>query len=177
MATITRETGLPPIIGNEEIISFLQKRGIDYKHWEIKSDEANQLIAKETLTNDEKEHLLKLLDDKFALLQKEAGYQARDLIVLHPAVPGLDEMLSKFDKVHYHTDVEVRYIIDGSGVFGFSHVGEKFLVHVSQGDFILVPRHINHWFYLDEKKRIKAVRYFQDTSGWVPNYVEEKASL
>jgi cupin superfamily acireductone dioxygenase involved in methionine salvage len=26
--------------------------------------------------------------------------------------------------------------------------------------------------YLDDKMRIKAVRYFKDTSGWVPNYVE-----
>ncbi|APY25332.1 Acireductone dioxygenase [Leptospira borgpetersenii str. 4E] len=99
------------------------------------------------------------------------------MIVLHPNVSGLNDMLAKFDRVHYHTDEEVRYIVDGSGVFGFVLKGEKFLVHVVKDDFISVPRNTNHWFYLDDKKRIKAVRYFQDMSGWVPNYVEETNSL
>jgi len=44
---------------------------------------------------------------------------------------------------------------------------------VSQNDFISVPANTNHWFKLDENKKIKAIRYFQDMSGWTPVYINE----
>lgn len=176
MATIVRQNGLPEIKETNEVKSFLKERGIDYDHWKV-PEGATELTNKEVLADTEKENLLSKLDDRFQTLKEKEGYQSRDLIVLHPNVSGLSEMLAKFDKVHYHTDEEVRYIVDGSGVFGFALKGEKFLVHVVKDDFISVPRNTNHWFYLDDKKRIKAVRYFQDMSGWVPNYVEETNSL
>ncbi|AKP28126.1 Acireductone dioxygenase [Leptospira interrogans serovar Manilae] len=176
MATIVRQNGLAPIQETNEVKSFLKERGIDYDHWKVPHNASN-LTDKEVLVDTEKEELLKKLDDRFETLKVKEGYQSRDLIVLHPNVSGLNEMLAKFDKVHYHTDEEVRYIVDGSGVFGFAFKDEKFLVHVYKDDFISVPRNTNHWFYLDDKKRIKAVRYFQDMSGWVPNYVEETNSL
>lgn len=176
MATIVQKPGLPEIKDNSEVKSFLEKRGIEYDHWHVPASSDN-LTDKEVLSDDEKETLLKNLDNRFQTLKEDEGYQSRDLIVLHPQVPGLSEMLAKFDKVHYHTDAEVRYIVDGSGIFGFSLNGEKFLVKVEKNDFISVPKNTNHWFTLDEKKRIKAVRYFQDMSGWVPNYVEETTVL
>ena len=92
--------------------------------------------------------------------------------IFHPDVPGIKDMLAKFDKVDTHSDVEVRYIIDGSGYFGFVAPQGNFLVPVSKSAFISVPKGIQHWFTLDDKMRIKAVRYFKDMSGWVPNYVE-----
>ncbi|TGK41507.1 1,2-dihydroxy-3-keto-5-methylthiopentene dioxygenase [Leptospira andrefontaineae] len=176
MATIIQKPGLPEIKDNTEVKSFLNKRGIEYDHWPVPSA-SHSLTDKLTLVDDEKEALLKNLDNRFETLKEKEGYQSRDLIVLHPQVPGLNEMLAKFDKVHYHTDDEVRYIVDGSGIFGFALAGEKFLVRVEKDDFISVPKNTNHWFTLDENKRIKAVRYFQDMSGWVPNYVEETTAL
>ncbi|EMY78628.1 ARD/ARD' family protein [Leptospira weilii serovar Ranarum str. ICFT] len=176
MATIVRQNGLGPIRETNEVKSFLKERGIDYDHWKVPPNASN-LTDKEVLADNEKEELLKTLDNRFETLKEKEGYQSRDLIVLHPNVSGLNDMLAKFDRVHYHTDEEVRYIVDGSGVFGFALKGEKFLVHVVKDDFISVPRNTNHWFYLDDNKRIKAVRYFQDMSGWVPNYVEETNSL
>lgn len=176
MATIVQKPGLPEIKDNEEVKAFLAKRGVLYDHWPLPNDSA-PLTDKQVLVDEEKETLLKKLDYRFEVLKEKEGYQSRDLIVLHPDVPGLNEMLAKFDKVHYHTDDEVRYIVDGSGVFGFSLGGEKFLVKVFKDDFISVPKNTNHWFTLDDNKRIKAVRYFQDMSGWVPNYVEETTAL
>ncbi|EPG66110.1 acireductone dioxygenase [Leptospira wolffii] len=176
MATIVQKPGLPEITDNAEVKSFLEKRGVLYDHWLV-PEESKSLTDKQVLVDEEKETLLKNLDYRFEVLKEKEGYQSRDLIVLHPDVPGLGEMLAKFDKVHYHTDDEVRYIVDGSGVFGFALGGEKFLVKVFKNDFISVPKNTNHWFTLDENKRIKAVRYFQDMSGWVPNYVEETTAL
>ena len=45
---------------------------------------------------------------------------AIDLIVLHDAIPNLDQALAKFKPAHTHDDDEVRYIVDGEGVFGFT---------------------------------------------------------
>lgn len=47
------------------------------------------------------------------------GYHSMDLVVLHPGTPGLDEALERFDKPHTHADDEVRYILEGEGLFGF----------------------------------------------------------
>jgi 1,2-dihydroxy-3-keto-5-methylthiopentene dioxygenase len=175
MATIIRK-GHPEINNTNEVKEFLNARGIAYDHWPVPAN-AKTFTSKQSLNDAEKESLLETLNDKFLLLKEKEGYTTRDLVVLHPEVPGIGDMLSKFDKVHYHTDVEVRYIVDGSGYFGFSLNGEKFLVHVYESDFISVPKNTNHWFYLDDRMRIKAVRYFQDMSGWVPNYVNETTEL
>jgi len=176
MATVVRKKSLGNITVNEEVRDFLRKHNITYDHWEVPAS-ADSLIQKESLGDLEKEELLMKVNNRFEHLQQTQGYKTRDLIVLHPAVEGLDGMLSKFDKVHYHTDDEVRYILDGSGYFGFVTDSEKFLVHVGKSDFISVPKNTNHWFSLDEKKRIKAVRYFTDMAGWVPNYVEGSNSI
>ncbi|MCB1156801.1 MAG: acireductone dioxygenase [Leptospiraceae bacterium] len=176
MATIVQK-GKPEITEKSAVKAFLKDRGVEYDHWPV-PESANILTGKQVLSDSEKEELLGHVNQYFLELQTKFGYRTRDLVVLHPEVPGLDEMLAKFDKVHFHSDDEVRYIIDGTGIFGFTlSNGEKFLVHVEKEDFIFVPKNINHWFYLDEKKRIKAVRYFSDTSGWVPNYVDEPNSI
>ncbi|HEY9638571.1 MAG TPA: hypothetical protein V6D14_34630 [Coleofasciculaceae cyanobacterium] len=60
------------------------------------------------------------LDSYFEELKQTAGYQSRDLIVLHPEIPNLSTLLAKFDATHYHTDAEVRYIIAGDGVFSLT---------------------------------------------------------
>jgi 1,2-dihydroxy-3-keto-5-methylthiopentene dioxygenase len=84
-------------------------------------------------------------------------------------------MLAKFDKIHYHTDDEVRYILAGRGFFGFVEPdGEQFLLEVAAGDYINVPANTEHWFEMKDSKRIKAVRYFIDTSGWTPVYTQRE---
>ena len=170
MATIIRK-GKPEITDTEEVKAFLKKVGVEYDHWVVPTS-AKSFTAKQTLTDVEKEDLLLTVNDRFEFLKEREGYTTRDLVVLHPDVPGIKDMLAKFDKVHTHSDVEVRYIIDGSGYFGFVAPEGNFLVHVFESDFISVPKGTQHWFTLDEKMRIKAVRYFKDMSGWVPNYVE-----
>lgn len=176
MAKIIREKGKSEITDNQEVKQFLNDRGIEYDYWEVPVS-VNSIIEKKSLEASEKELLLSYLDFRFEKLKNEKGYKTRDLIVLHPEVPGIKDILAKFDKVHYHTDEEVRYIVDGSGIFGFSLKGEKFLVYVSKHDFISVPKNTNHWFCLDDSMRIKAIRYFTDMAGWVPNYVEETTEL
>lgn len=169
MATIVLENQ-EKITDPEAVRQFLSARGVEYRHWTTPPS-LEPLLAKKVLDDGEKESLLDGIDNRFQELRTQYGYTTRDLVVLHPDVPGLADLLAKFDKMHYHTDDEVRYIIDGTGIFGFSLGSEKFTVYVERNDFIAVPKNTHHWFALDEKMRIKAVRYFIDTAGWVAHYV------
>ncbi|TGK87067.1 cupin domain-containing protein [Leptospira noumeaensis] len=174
MATIIRKS--ETLTDSNEIRAFLVSKGLVYESY--KTPETLDLILGQKGLNDaEKEEVLSGLAYRFDQLKKDHGYKANDLVVLHDEVPGIQDMLAKFDKLHIHTDEEVRYIIDGSGVFGFIIDGEKFEVHVSKGDFISIPANTNHWFTLDKNLRIKAVRYFKDNSGWTPVYVDESKVL
>lgn len=155
----------------QEVQAALAPLSVQVSHWPVTAEAA--LVEKPALSAEDKASLLSALDGYFQKLQAEAGYQSRDLIVLHPEVEGLDAMLAKFDRCHTHDDDEVRYVVDGEGVFGFVLPnGKQLHLTVEAGEFINVPAGTEHWFYLTEQRRIKAVRYFTGTEGWVPHYTD-----
>jgi 1,2-dihydroxy-3-keto-5-methylthiopentene dioxygenase len=93
---------------------------IQLSQWPVGDDAGlHQLLQTLALDDAAKEAVLVGVDRYFEQLQASDGYTCRDLVVLHPDVPNLDVMLAKFDKIHTHADDEVRYIVDGEGVFGF----------------------------------------------------------
>lgn len=173
MAILRFENGTT-LTDRTSIATELAPLGITLNHWTIgENEELKALLAKASLSDSEKAEILTALDHYFAHLQNGAGYQTRDLIVLHPETPNLDELLAKFDRIHTHDDDEVRYIIEGEGVFGFVHPdGSQIKLTVQPEEYINVPAGIEHWFYLTETKRIKAIRYFTDPIGWIPHYTE-----
>ncbi|MDH3309384.1 MAG: cupin domain-containing protein [Gammaproteobacteria bacterium] len=152
--------------------SRLARLGITLRHWPAPADpRARELMQQKSLNDAEKEELLGFVQNRFEELKREMGYQTRDMVVIHEDIPGLAEMLGKFDKIHTHSDDEVRYILDGTGYFGFVDPdGKQFLLEVRGGDYINVPADTEHWFEMRGCTRCKAVRYFIDTSGWTPNY-------
>lgn len=160
----------------ETISSTLAEIGVALKRWELPEDsETQSLLKKPALDDAEKENVLKSVDHRFETLKKDQGYTTRDLIVLHENIPGLDDILAKFVDIHYHTDDEVRYIVAGKGYFGFVDKNDQqYMVEVVAGDYINVPANAEHWFVLGDSPRIKAVRYFIDTTGWTPVYTQRK---
>lgn len=158
----------------KEIQSVLSEIGVALNFWELPNDSENQtLLEAQGLDDTQKEQLLNAVDHRFQGLKDEQGYTTRDMIVLHEDIPGLADILAKFESIHYHTDDEVRYIVGGKGYFGFVDPRDtQFMVEVIAGDYINVPANAEHWFTLGDSKRIKAVRYFIDTTGWTPVYTE-----
>ncbi|MBR59402.1 MAG: acireductone dioxygenase [Myxococcales bacterium] len=169
MARLVQETG--PVLSDVSAIdAALAPLGVRLQYWPVAQDVAH-LLAEDQLDADAKEQVLKAHDSYFESLQNEAGYQSRDLIVLHPEIPGLADLLQKFDRCHTHSDDEVRYIVSGEGVFGFVFPnGEQAELTIEPGEYINVPANTEHWFVLTGTKRIKAIRYFSSTDGWVANY-------
>ena len=156
----------------ETIAAELAPLNVGLSYWTTgDNSELQQLLQLEALNEAEKEQVLVSLDHYFESLKTNLGYTSRDLIVLHPDVPNLDGLLSKFNNVHTHADDEVRYIIDGEGIFGFVRPdGSQVELTVQASEYINVPAGTEHWFYLTERSRVKAIRYFAGTSGWTPEY-------
>ena len=173
MAKIIESNGAE-ITDFPNIRARLARLGIALNSWPAPTgSRAQELLDKQALSDGEKDELLGLVQNRFEELKRAKGYQTRDMIVIHENIPGITDMLAKFDKIHYHTDDEVRYILAGRGYFGFVEPsGTQFLLEVSAGDYINVPANTEHWFEMKDSKRIKAVRYFIDTSGWAPVYTE-----
>ena len=171
MATLTFEDG-KMIADLEQIAAELAPLGVALASWPT-ADAVQELLGRPALGDAEKAEVLAAHDGYFQQLQDDAGYKDRDLIVLHPDIPGLPDLLKKFESCHTHDDDEVRYIVDGEGIFGFVRPdGSQIELKVEGGEYINVPADTEHWFHLTESMRIKAVRYFSGTDGWTPRYTE-----
>ena len=71
---------------------------------------------------------------------------------------------------------ELGYSIEPSGVEVDDVVaGTPAAGRLEAGDLIRVPRGTWHWFDLCADRRIRAIRLFQDPSGWTPRYTESGA--
>jgi 1,2-dihydroxy-3-keto-5-methylthiopentene dioxygenase len=143
-----------------EIRARLAALGIDYERWDL-----SRVLA-DAPADTVLEAYAAEIDD----MKQCGGYVTADVIDVNPETPGLDAMLARFDKEHTHSEDEVRFILAGRGIF-FLHLGESVVsVEVGPGDMLRVPRGITHWFTLCEDRRIRAIRWFQKTEGWTPEY-------
>jgi 1,2-dihydroxy-3-keto-5-methylthiopentene dioxygenase len=146
---------------------FLAERGIDFERWSPGG--ADPPAGSEASA----EAILAAYAAKIDELKARGGYVTADVIDVKPDTPGLDGMLAKFNSEHWHDEDEVRFIVDGRGLF---HIhppqGPVFAIEVEAGDLIRVPRGTHHWFDLCADRRIRAIRLFQDPSGWTPHYTQ-----
>lgn len=153
----------------EAIAQFLAPAGVMYRRWEV-SDDARALAAREALDDAARAHLVDAFRLELTRLAGADDYPSADVVAVRP-VAGVDEALARFDRVHFHDDDEVRAIVGGRGVFGFtSDEGRILLLEVEAGDFISVPAGLWHWFYCDDDRNVTAIRLFKDNSGWTPHY-------
>ena len=152
------------ISGREAVTDYLGSIGIEYNVWEpthpLSSDASQQEILDAYSVEIEK-------------LKAAGGYVTADVINVSPQTPNLDAMLAKFSREHWHDEDEVRFIVQGRGLF---HVNPKTSpvvgIEVEPGDLIRVPRGTLHWFDLCSDRQIRCIRLFQDPAGWTPLYTD-----
>jgi len=146
----------------DAIAAYLAANGIAYERCASDASPAATASANE---------LLAAYAPKIEELKAAGGYVTADVIDVTAATPGLEGMLAKFNQEHWHDEDEVRLIVEGRGLF---HIhppdGPVFVIEVEAGDLIRVPEGTHHWFDLCADRRIRAIRLFQDTSGWTPHY-------
>ena len=153
------------IDGEAEIRNELGALGIDYERWSLDRVPADSPA----------DAVLEAYAGEIAEMKRRGGYVTADVIDVNPATPNLEAMLARFDREHTHDEDEVRFILAGRGIF-FLHMGDRVAsVEVGPGDMLRVPRGTTHWFTLCEDRRIRAIRWFQDTAGWTPHYTDSGA--
>ena len=54
---------------------------------------------------------------EIARIKQEHGYVDEDEVSLSKETPNLDAICAKFDKEHFHTLDEVRFVVEGEGIF------------------------------------------------------------
>jgi len=153
------------ITDQQEIKNFLAQRGVWFDQWEAKAELPEDADQQTVLAA--YEHVL-------SPYMKENGYQTADVISVHPNIENKEAIRTKFLTEHTHSEDEVRFFVDGEGLFWFNM--EKgnpvFCVICQRGDLISVPANTKHWFDFGPKMSVKAIRVFIDQSGWVPHYTE-----
>ena len=113
------------------------------------------------------------LDD----VKRERGYIEEDVVELGPSTPNLDAVCAKFIDEHFHDDDEVRFVLEGEGIFDIRSLDDRWMrVEVHPGDLIIVPKDRHHRFLLTDKRSIRCVRLFKDRSGWTPHYREQPSA-
>jgi 1,2-dihydroxy-3-keto-5-methylthiopentene dioxygenase len=162
------------------ISSILNDIGVQLERWE-----ADQPLAEDA----DQEAVMAAYKDSIDTLSRKYQFQSVDVVALRPDNPKKAEMRQKFLAEHTHGDFEIRFFVDGSGLFCL-HVGDKvYFVLCEKGDLISVPANTTHWFDMGEHPNFKCIRFFTTADGWVgdftgsdiaarfPNYDQYVASL
>ena len=161
MAVVRIPAEARSISSADEVAAYLAGCGIEYERT------TNVDVAPDAPA----EALLAAHKAKIDELKARGGYVTADVIDVRPDTPNLDAMLKKFSSEHWHDEDEIRFIVEGRGLF---HIhppeGPVFAIEVEAGDLIRVPKGTHHWFDLCADRRIRAIRLFQDPSGWTPHY-------
>lgn len=165
------------LTSNPALRAAVTALGVDWEYRPLQAEPGlAALLAQPALDEGAKATVVQALGAELVDVCLAHGYQSMDLVVLHPGTPGLDEALACFDRPHTHADDEVRYIVDGAGLFGFfDAAGNEHTVRVGPGDYLRVPAGAEHRFTLTAQRRIKAVRLFTDAAGWLAQYTGRAA--
>ncbi len=108
-----------------------------------------------------------------ARLAREGGYASADVVRLVPddADPAWPAKAAaargKFLAEHRHAEDEVRFFVEGAGVFYLRLAGEVIALRCERGDLLSVPAGTRHWFDMGTRPSFCAIRLFGNPDGWV----------
>lgn len=143
------------------IASKLADAGVRFEQWS--ADRAVSAGASS-------EAVMAAYQEDIERLVSEDGYQSVDVISLDPSHPEKDALRRKFLDEHTHNEDEVRFFVDGRGLFTL-HIGEQvYEVLCEKGDLISVPANTRHWFDMGPEPHFIAIRFFNNPEGWVAHF-------
>lgn len=151
----------------DEIAAELSAVGIRYERWPVR----------DVPSGADADAVLELYRDEVDRLVGEQGFRVVDVARLSPPSEPDDDWRAtaagaraKFLAEHTHAEDEVRFFIEGSGIF-YLHLGESVIaVQCEQGDLLSVPAMTRHWFDMGTSPSFAAIRFFLDPEGWVGTF-------
>jgi 1,2-dihydroxy-3-keto-5-methylthiopentene dioxygenase len=103
-------------------------------------------------------------------LKADCGFATADVISIRNDTPNHPELRKKFLDEHTHSEDEVRFFVEGSGMFSVHHEGRVFAFVCEKGDLLAVPAGTRHWFDMGPKPHFTCIRLFTNKEGWVAQF-------
>jgi 1,2-dihydroxy-3-keto-5-methylthiopentene dioxygenase len=103
-------------------------------------------------------------------LKARGGYQSIDWITVVPDHPDRAAMRARFLSEHTHAEDEVRFFVEGEGLFTFHVNGMVWNILCCAGDLMSVPAGMKHWFDMGAQPRFTVIRLFVNPDGWVAKF-------
>ncbi len=143
------------------IAARLQAVGVELEHWQA---------GYELPGDADQEAVLAAYREPIDRLSARYGFRSVDVVSLAPDHPDAAAMRGKFLQEHTHDDFEVRFFVDGSGLF-YLHIGDSvYMVLCESGDLISVPANTTHWFDMGSRPCFRCIRFFTTPEGWVGHF-------
>jgi 1,2-dihydroxy-3-keto-5-methylthiopentene dioxygenase len=135
--------------------------GALFERWE-----ADRELAPTASQND----VLEAYRESVERLKGKYGFQSADVISVHAEHPQKTELRAKFLNEHIHSDFEVRFFVEGRGLFYLHPDNHVYALLCERGDLISVPDHLPHWFDMGSEPDLKCIRLFTTPEGWVADF-------
>lgn len=148
-----------------QIARALAAIGVPFAHWQ-----ADALLAKDASP----EAVIAAYQPQVDALNQRYGFQSMDVVAMYPEHPQAATARGKFLSEHTHDDFEIRFFVDGSGIFYIRSHGKVYATHCMAGDLIELPANLTHWFDMGTQPFFKAIRFFTKADGWVGNFTGDQ---
>ena len=106
-------------------------------------------------------------------LTRTHGYRSVDVLRCRPDHPNREQMRRKFLDEHTHDDDEVRFFVEGAGVFYLHAASKVYMMLCERGDLLSVPAGMRHWFDMGACPHFTVLRLFTAAEGWVAKFTGE----
>jgi len=154
----------------EEAETVREPEAIAQKLWEIGVLFERWTADREFSPDADQESVIAAYRQSIDRLIDRYEFRSVDVISVGPDHPQKAELRAKFLNEHTHDDFEVRFFVEGRGLF-YLHPNDKvYVLLCEQGDLISVPAHTRHWFDMGENPNLKAIRLFTAPEGWVARF-------
>jgi 1,2-dihydroxy-3-keto-5-methylthiopentene dioxygenase len=148
------------------IAALLGKRGVRFQRWT-----AAQPLPAEA----DQPRVLEAYAHEVERLKAE-GFKTVDVVRLRPVAgdAGWPAKAAaarvKFLEEHTHAEDEVRFFVEGAGLFYLRLGDEVHMMLCEAGDLLSVPAGTRHWFDMGAAPSFCAIRFFQNPDGWVGKF-------
>ncbi len=157
----TDATDFNIIADQNEIVNQLADIDVTLEQWQ-----ANAALSDDASQDD----VLAAYADEIERLNQQYGFSSVDVVALGPDHPQKAEMRAKFLSEHTHADFEIRFFVDGDGMFYIHKNDRVYAILCEKGDLISVPANTTHWFDMGSQPSFKCIRFFTTDEGWLGDF-------
>ena len=147
-----------------QISAELKTRGIKFRRWPSKPELEQGAMQEQILT---------AYASHIASVKSDEGYQTVDVMRVGSDQPSASTLRQTFLREHQHAEDEVRFFVEGCGLFALHIKDEVLQVICEANDWITIPAGTRHWFDMGANPNYCVLRFFKNSEGWVASFTDD----